>query len=79
MCGSDELKEVLVLNDAPLTDNYETDKKSSIRKKLTVNENDSKNTRMNIASAGVLATCRWALASNVCKPSAFSAISVMSA
>ena len=31
---------------------------SSIRKKLTVNENDSKNTRMNIASAGVLANWR---------------------
>ena len=31
---------------------------SSIRKKLTVNENDSKNTRMDIASAGVLANWR---------------------
>ena len=31
---------------------------SSIRRKLTVNENDSKNTRMNIASAGVLANWR---------------------
>ena len=31
---------------------------SSIRKKLTVNENDSKNTRMNLASAGVLANWR---------------------
>ena len=31
---------------------------SSIRKKLTVNENDSKNTRMNIDSAGVLANWR---------------------
>ena len=31
---------------------------SSIRKKLTVNENDSKNTRMNIASAGVLGNWR---------------------
>ena len=31
---------------------------SSIRRKLTVNENDSKNTRMDIASAGVLANWR---------------------
>ena len=31
---------------------------SSIRKKLLVNENDSKNTRMDIASAGVLANWR---------------------
>ena len=31
---------------------------SSIRKKLTVNENDSKNTRMDIASAGLLANWR---------------------
>jgi SAM-dependent methyltransferase len=31
---------------------------SSIRRKLTVNENDSKNTRMNIASAGVLGNWR---------------------
>ena len=31
---------------------------SSIRKKLTVNENDSKNTRMDLASAGVLGNWR---------------------
>jgi SAM-dependent methyltransferase len=31
---------------------------ASIRKKLTINENDSKNTRMNIASAGVLGNWR---------------------
>jgi hypothetical protein len=31
---------------------------SSIRRKLTVNENDSKNTRMDIASAGILANWR---------------------
>jgi len=31
---------------------------SSIRRKLTVNENDSKNTRMDLASAGILANWR---------------------
>ena len=31
---------------------------SSIRRKLTVNENDSKNTRMDLASAGILGNWR---------------------
>jgi hypothetical protein len=31
---------------------------SSIRRKLTVNENDSKNTRMDLATAGVTANWR---------------------